>query len=249
MTYRDRRIARAERLREWADKRDIRAHEADARVHAIADNIPLGQPILVGHHSEAHARRDQERIQNGMHAMIEHHEKAADMRSRADGIEHALDRSVYSDDPDAIEALQARITANEQKRDQMKRVNAFYRKGDAAGLAALGINMDTLKAKLAAAGSYWGSAPHLPYELSNLGGRITADRERIKVIQARAARQEKAEAAGVLIEGTEYIRVTFPEKPDPAVLDALKAAGYYWQGGSWSGYRAKLPAAVLEVTK
>jgi DNA repair exonuclease SbcCD ATPase subunit len=120
VTYRDRREAKAKNLRDWADKREQKAEQARARVHAIADNIPLGQPILVGHHSEAHARRDCERIQNGMRATVENSNKAAEFVSRADNIEHALDKSVYSDDPDAIEALQARIAANEKKRTLMK---------------------------------------------------------------------------------------------------------------------------------
>jgi hypothetical protein len=33
--------------------------------------IPFGQPILVGHHSEGRARRDQGRIESGMRAGVE----------------------------------------------------------------------------------------------------------------------------------------------------------------------------------
>ena len=35
-----------------------------------ADNIPLGQPILIAHHSESHARKDAERSENGMHKTV-----------------------------------------------------------------------------------------------------------------------------------------------------------------------------------
>lgn len=64
-----------------------------------------------------------------------------------------------------------------------------------------------------------------------------------KAITRRTARTEKAAAAGgVLIEGAEWARVTFAEKPDRRILDALKAAGFAWGGGSWGGARAKLPA-------
>ena len=48
---------RAERFEEYSDKREAEAHRAKAAVDAIADGIPLGQPILVGHHSERRARR------------------------------------------------------------------------------------------------------------------------------------------------------------------------------------------------
>ncbi len=42
---------RSERLAVAAEKADARAMAANAPAHAIMDRIPLGQPILVGHHS------------------------------------------------------------------------------------------------------------------------------------------------------------------------------------------------------
>jgi hypothetical protein len=57
MTTRERREARAARLREWADKREAKSTAAFDAVRQIADNIPMGQPILVGHHSESAAAR------------------------------------------------------------------------------------------------------------------------------------------------------------------------------------------------
>jgi len=247
MTYRERREAKVDRLRDWAVKRDAKASQASQRVHAIADNIPFGQPILVGHHSEAHARRDQERIQNGMRVAVDNANKADQFESRADNIERALETSVYSDDVDAIERLQTRITANEAKRDKMKQVNALYRKRDAAGLLALGVHLETLQAKLAAAGPYWGDQPFMPFELTNLGASIRKDKQRLEEIKVRSNRLEKAAAVGVLVEGTEYVRVTFPKKPEREIIDAMKASNFYWGAGSWNGCRANLPQVVLNM--
>ena len=67
------------------------------------------------------------------------------------------------------------------------------------------------------------------------------------VIKARQARTAAAEAAlgGVVIEGTgEWVRVTFAAKPAREVLDALRATGFRWDGGSWVGERSKLPEAI-----
>jgi|SRR6478735_6676528 len=61
---------RAERFDDYSAKRLQDAERAADAVHAIADNIPLGQPILIGHHSEKHARRDQQRIENGMRKAV-----------------------------------------------------------------------------------------------------------------------------------------------------------------------------------
>src|SRR5580704_4344107 len=43
---------RAERFEDYSESRANDAETARAAVAAIADNIPFGQPILVGHHSE-----------------------------------------------------------------------------------------------------------------------------------------------------------------------------------------------------
>lgn len=66
----DRAEQRADRFEEYRDKRADDSARASAAVHAIADGIPLGQPILVGHHSERHARRDAEKIENGMRRAV-----------------------------------------------------------------------------------------------------------------------------------------------------------------------------------
>lgn len=65
-TLAERAEARADRLEDYSAKRGAEAEGARRGVAAIADNIPFGQPILCGHHSERRARKDAERIQNGM---------------------------------------------------------------------------------------------------------------------------------------------------------------------------------------
>jgi protein-L-isoaspartate O-methyltransferase len=57
---------RADRFEDYSESREREARAAKAAVDAVADAIPFGQPILVGHHSERHARRDAERIRSGM---------------------------------------------------------------------------------------------------------------------------------------------------------------------------------------
>lgn len=43
---------------------------AQQAVDNITHLIPMGQPILVGHHSQKHARKDAERISNGIRRSI-----------------------------------------------------------------------------------------------------------------------------------------------------------------------------------
>lgn len=129
MTYRERREARATRRREWAESRRRKAEAAYSAGHAIADAIPFGQPILVGHHSEAHARRDQARIESSMRQTYEHTEMAERHEQAATSIEAQLDRSIYDDDPDAAERLRERLADLEAQRKGIKAYNASCRKG------------------------------------------------------------------------------------------------------------------------
>lgn len=129
MTYRERREAKADRYREWADKREAKATADFKKVDDIASVIPFGQPILVGHHSEGRARRDQDRIYSGMSRGVENLNKAETFRGRADTIESQLERSIYSDDEDAVEKLEERIEALETERTAIVKFNATVRKG------------------------------------------------------------------------------------------------------------------------
>jgi Domain of unknown function (DUF3560) len=61
---------RAERFTDYQEERADEAERARAAVSAIAENIPFGQPILVGHHSERRARKDAEEIEVGMHKAV-----------------------------------------------------------------------------------------------------------------------------------------------------------------------------------
>lgn len=172
-TYRDRREAKADRLRECADKREAKSQAAHERVDQIADMIPFGQPILVGHHSEGRARRDADRINTGMRQAIDHQNKADDFRRRADGIDSQLDRSIYSDDEDAVDRLRERIGELEAKRDQIKTANAAYRKEHKADLAELtAYGRDQIM-------------PYPGYVLTNLSGNINRNKKRLAELEGR----------------------------------------------------------------
>lgn len=64
-TLADRAEAKAERLENLSERRATEAERTRESVERLADGIPLGQPILIGHHSEKRARKDAEKIQNG----------------------------------------------------------------------------------------------------------------------------------------------------------------------------------------
>jgi protein-L-isoaspartate O-methyltransferase len=106
----DRAEQRAERFEEYSDSRRDDAERAREAVSAIADNIPLGQPILVGHHSERHARRDAEKIENGMRRAVKMWETSEYWKRRAAGaIHHAKYKELPSVRARRIKGLESDI--------------------------------------------------------------------------------------------------------------------------------------------
>ncbi|WP_216846474.1 DUF3560 domain-containing protein [Granulicella sp. L56] len=88
---------RSERFSEYSDKRAEDADRAHTAVSAIADGIPYGQPILVGHHSERRARKDAERIESGMRKAIKMWNTSKYWTDRAAG---AVRHAKYKERPD-----------------------------------------------------------------------------------------------------------------------------------------------------
>lgn len=88
---------RADRFEDFSEKRTDDARRAQKAVAQIADAIPLGQPIMVGHHSERSARRDAKRITDGMRQAVRMWETAEYWQSRAAG---ALAAAKYKERPD-----------------------------------------------------------------------------------------------------------------------------------------------------
>lgn len=170
MTYRERREARAERLRTAADRNAAKSAAARKAMNTISDRIPFGQPILVGHHSEKRHRRDISRIDSAMQTTVEMGRKADEQRSRADEIERQADRAIYDDDPDAIERLTAKLERLEREREERKAANARYRREHRDELRAMS-PYDRHQA-----------VPFPTYSLSNLGGVISATRKRIEYL-------------------------------------------------------------------
>lgn len=129
MTYRERRERRVETLRDRADRSEARSQEAYDAEHRIGDQIPMGQPILIGHHSQRRAERDRDRMQALASRSVEESRKAERQASSATEIERQLEVAIFDDDPDAVERLEEKIAGLEAERARFKAYNASCRKG------------------------------------------------------------------------------------------------------------------------
>lgn len=190
-TRRERLEARAERRRDWAASREAKSEAAHERARSIMDTIPLGQPILVGHHSERRHRRDLERIESNAHAFVEHARMAEEHESKAAGIEAQLAGAIYSDDVDAVERLEARIVELEAERDRWKRYNASCKRGTPDETELDERQRETVET----------IRRHVPYQLgrngeigyTNLSANIRRNRERLEQIKRDMAARESGD--------------------------------------------------------
>jgi hypothetical protein len=217
MTYRERREARADRLRGWAEKREqaagavLAAHEiyrGDTAFNTQPGRIPLRSRVI------AQDERAVESLQ-----------KARSMAGRAVGIESQLAGAIYSDDPDAIEQLRARLAKLEAERDRVKAYNATCRKG-ARDISILDENQQREILGCARIGSvFLGKGGAFPgYHLTNLSGNIARNRARLEQLerQQRAAadklqREEMGAAAreAFLNGGMLTVHADQDPKPEP----------------------------------
>lgn len=102
---------RADRFGGYSERRAADSSAAREAVAAIADGIPFGQPILVGHHSERHARRDAERIRAGMDRAVRMWDTARYWEQRAAGSVRA---AKYKERPDVRARRIKKLEAEER---------------------------------------------------------------------------------------------------------------------------------------
>jgi phospholipid N-methyltransferase len=110
----ERATERADRFDDYSDSRAADAESARKAVSTIADHIPFGQPILIGHHSEKRARKDAERIDSGMRRAVKMWETSEYWQSRAAG---ALAAAKYKELP-AVRARRIKTLEAEMRSHQ-----------------------------------------------------------------------------------------------------------------------------------
>jgi len=251
MTRRERMEARLEKRREWAASRERDAARRFDTAHKIGESIPLGQPILVDHYSARRHCGDLARMDSNMSKGCESAKMAEHHAAKAGGIEAQLAESIYSDDPDAVEALEAKAAKLEAERDQRKAANAAYKRGGWDAVRPILGDERTASAMRTLALCPYNRVPFPPYSLQNIGATIRTARKRIEEVKRQAAERAKTEAAGGFRIARDYrgewCAAQFSEKPAREVIDALKAAGFRWGAGRWVGRIADLPACVLAL--
>jgi hypothetical protein len=239
--FEDREQARQEKFERRAERAAAEAERARKTHRGITENIPLGQPILVGHHSEKRHRRDVERAERAMRKEYEAQQRAAHYQQRAS----TERRGISSDDPEALVQLREKVERLESQREAIKTANKVWRRvikkipipGDSEadrvneltaerrealseGLAREGFDDQSIQRVLAAQihvfkfspGSDLNSPPFPKYELTNLGARIRTAKKRAERLEAEGIRRAQAEAQAEAEGGTGESEA--PEAPE-----------------------------------
>lgn len=245
----------------YADLAAKNSQESSRRLqasHDEAEGIPLGQPILVGHHSEKRHRAHLKTIHGHMDKSIEHGRKADYYRGKLTSMDN--NQAISSDDPDALEKLRDKLAQMEANQEYMKAANRLVRKvlkmGDlddarkVAKLVELAEAKDLEVSEKIATGlltkDFAGRYGFADYKLSNNNANMRRVRERIAELEQQHARiTEQGEE-----ESTEYpdlglevvqnnvlnrIQLIFNAKPPAEVRDIVKQNGFRWarSEGAW----------------
>ena len=139
-------------------------------------------------------------------------------------------------DPHAREMLADQLQKLQNKLDESKALNAYYRKHKTLK-GFPGMSDETAAQNDAAIQSAysWAQKPMPDYELSSLRGKIKRVEARLAELDARTAQQAQP-AENTKFDGGEIVRnleadrlqILFDEKPDEETRAALKSNGFRW---------------------
>ena len=253
--YEARKSAKIEKYREIADRKRGEAAATLDRARSMADAIPLGQPILVGHHSEQRDRNYRGRIQSTYSKGFELDKTAQYYEEKAARLEN--NHAISSDDPDAVRKLREKLANLETLHDQMVRANKIVlsrRKGYSEeerirDLVAAGFS-EELSRKFFVP-DFGGRVGVPRYALTNSNAEIRRLKQRITTLERAAADETAEQQVGEVrvVDSVEDNRLQafFPGKPSDEVRAALKRAGFRWSpsNGCWQSYRGERYGVAL----
>ena len=229
-----RRQRRIERLEQAADRAE---RESQARYKAADDRlsvIPFGQPI--------HGAADRRYREKAFHQMEKAHELHVDAQEYARRAEAAArNRAIFSDDPDAAEKLESKISRLQKRQEMMKAANKLIRKGDRAGLLEMGFGETTIEKLFLP--DFAGRIGFPDYEITNNGANIRRLAQRLAHIEAHKDDETTESTHGEIriVDNVEEnrLQIFFPGKPADQVRQDLHHSGFKWSryNGCWQRQR------------
>lgn len=242
-----------ERLEERRDRYEVRSEAASQRSDAAyqssrraTSGIPLGQPIMVGHHSEGRHRSAIARSDAGMRKSIDEQKKAEYYTERAAS---AGSGGIDSTDPDAIRKLMLKLLNLQIGQEVKKAANSIVRSKakkyptqESKIPALVDLGFSEAEANGLFVGDFCGRIGFPKYELSNNSANMKRIKQRIQSVGSLAKIEDKEYS---FFDGWLTVKVDKEEgrvflsnndKPSGEVRSIYKSNGYKWSPSNevWS---------------
>lgn len=232
--YAERKAEKLERNQERASKARAEAQRAYNESTRLAEMIPFGQPILVGHHSEKGHRAHINKIHSKMGKAIELDKKADYYESKGQST------AISSDDPEAVRLLKEKLAGLERSQAMMKEANKLVKKNDIIGIISLGYSETQAREILKP--DFCGRIGFASYVLTNNNANIKTVQKRIDALTKQA---ERATQPPQIVRGRGWsckeshennrFLFIFDAIPSEEVRSLLKCHGFKWSPttGAW----------------
>jgi hypothetical protein len=237
--FEERRQSKIDRLKERAEKIRKKHEGNDLSLYSEEKSgIPLGQPILVGHHSERRHRRHLERIERKVRAHFEANNYADNLENRAQSAES--NDSIMANDPLAQNKIAEKIKKLEKHRDFMKAANKLIKKEDREALKAMFLKDGYSEEKAEKntndlfTPNCFGRLGFESFSLTNTGAEIRRLQKRLTAQTRIETGFESFKIGEILVELVDgQIQVEFQGKPSDECRASLKKSPLVLK---WSGY-------------
>ena len=211
-----------------AEKASKTANQEFNRAAEMGSVIPFGQPILVGHHSEAGHRRLLKRIDSAHRRGSEAVEKSAYYQNKAENAE--TNSSISCDDMEAVNLYKKKLEGLEASQERMKAINKAWKQGKEA-LISLGLTDEEIEKIKSHMPSYQKS-PFPSYSLSNNSAEIRRVKQKLEELnKLDEMKEEKIKIpGGILFVNLEINRIQFifENVPPEETRKLLKSHGFKW---------------------
>jgi hypothetical protein len=257
--YYERRAEKLERYQELAEKKAAEGKAILDQAHKMAEIIPFGQPILVGHHSEKRDRNYRDKIHNKFDKGFQTLETAEHYKRKAGA---AIDNdAISSDAPDAIDLLKEKLQSLKDSHELMVQGNKIVRNKKLTNeqkkteLVKLGLLESDAELKLVP--DCLGDLGWPRYALANSSGNIRNVEKRIDFLERQAKEEStEIEIGDISIVNSvkdNRIMIFFPYVPDEGIRSFLKSRGFRWSPSNraWQAYRSAahwIPSIVKMLT-
>ncbi len=251
--YQQRQIAKKENYERKASEAETRSTEYFKQYSRQSDF--LTQPLLSDHHSFKPAQSRRKKIIALADKGLEQHNKAKHYRHKLANEGNAI----ASDNPTAVDMLQAKLTHLQAKQKEMKEINRTVKKHKDAdpqtrldALKEYGLTNSEIVELLKP--DFAGRMGYPSYELTNNSASMRRVKKRIEELENHDLYADISETGkGWNLEANEgRLVLEFDEKPESETLGHVKRCGYKWAPSRKAWVRKDTPnarKAISELTK